>query len=208
MVPAACPKVRFAVMYHVPMAIAVTETLLTAEEFYCLPDPPQGGKMELIRGKVVTHMPVSGKHGKRQVQIARALDEFLDGRRLAEVAVETGFIIRRDPDLVLAPDVSVTPVDRLPGGQLPEDSFVDGVPSLAVEVVSPGDSEARVMAKVGEYLEAGVDRVWIVRARTQTVVVFRSGGDVEQLGPGARLTSDHAALPEPGFVLEVNSLFA
>jgi len=163
--------------------------------------------MELIRGKVVTHMSVSGKHGERQGLIFAALHSVLAGRDIARVAVETGFIIRRDPDLVLAPDVSVTPVDRLPGGQLPEDSFVEGVPSLAVEVVSPGDSEARVMAKVGEYLEAGVDRVWIVRARTHTVVVFRSGGDVEQLGQGARLTSDHAALPEPGFVLEVSSLF-
>lgn len=47
------------------MEALVAEKLLTAEEFFRLPDPFHGGKMELVAGKVVCQMPVSGGHGKR-----------------------------------------------------------------------------------------------------------------------------------------------
>lgn len=188
------------------MAIAVTETSLTAEEFFHLPDPPEGGKLELICGKVVHEMPVSGKHGKRQVRISSALDAFIGGR-VAEVTVETGFVLRQKPALVLAPDVAVTPRDRLPDGELPEEGFVEGPPLLAVEVASPNDPEADLMAKVGHYLDAGVDRVWVVQARNQTVTVFSQSGEIRQLGVGATLTSADAGFAEEGFSLPVASLF-
>ena len=180
---------------------------MTAEEFYHLPEPEHGGKMELVRGKVVVDMPVSGKHGERQGIIFTAFFSFLSPTRLGRAAVETGFIVQRSPFTVLAPDVSVTPLDRLPNGELPEDGFVEGPPGLAVEVVSPGDSEARVMAKVGEYLDAGVDRVWLVQARTRTVTVFRADGVIQQLTAGETLTSEHAGFAEKGFELRVDDIF-
>ena len=45
------------------MATAAPARLLTAEEFYELEESAHGGKMELIRGEVVIHMPVGGPHG-------------------------------------------------------------------------------------------------------------------------------------------------
>lgn len=194
--------------YHANMATAVTETVLTAEEFYQLPDPEQGGKIELVRGRVVTSMPVSGKRGERQGVIWQALRQFLSTSRQGRTTIETGYILRRDPDVVRAPGVSVAPAALLEDGELPEDGFIEGAPLLAVEVVSRTDSEREVLEKVGEYLDAGVARVWVVKARNKTVVVYTASGDVKSVPLAGTLTSDDAGFASSGFTLPVSMIFA
>ena len=72
------------------------------------------------------------------------------------------------------------------------------IPDLAVEVVSPTDRAIEVLAKVQEYLEAGVIRVWVVYPKVRQVHIFdevtgsrgiiRNGTlDGEDLLPGFRL---------------------
>lgn len=194
--------------YHADMATAVTETVLTAEEFSQLPDAKHGGKMELVRGRVVTSMPVSGKHGERQLTIAESLRRFLNSAREGKATVETGYILRRDPDVVRAPDVSVAPAAQLEDGELPEDAFIEGAPLLAIEVVSRNDSEREVLERVGEYLDAGVARVWVVRARNKTVVVYSASGDVKSVPLTGTLTSEDAGFAQAGFALAVATIFA
>ncbi len=189
------------------MSTAVTETLFTAGEFANLPEPPDAGKMELVRGRLVVHMPVGGKHGQRQVRIAAALQRFLETAPEGQVTVETGYVLQEDPDDVRAPDVSVAPAALLPGGELP-DGFIHGAPLLAVEVVSPNDAERDVLAKVGDYLDAGVQRIWLVRARNQTVVVYHGDGLVRQLSMGDTLTSADAGFATDGFQLPLSDIFA
>lgn len=108
------------------MATAVTEMLLTAEEFAALAEPRDGGKMELVGGKVVTFTPVSGKHGELQGLIWQALRTFLLQAGEGRATVETGYILRREPDLVRGADVSIAPANLLTGGRLPETGFIDG----------------------------------------------------------------------------------
>src|SRR3990172_3636921 len=193
--------------YHADMATAVTETVLTAEEFYQLPDPEQGGKMELVRGRVVTSMPVSGKHGERQGIIWQALRQFLSTGQEGRATIETGYVLGRNPDVVRTPDVSVAPAALLEGGELPEDGFIEGAPQLAIEVVSKNDSEREVLEKVGEYLDAGVVRVWVVRARNKTVVVYTASGDVKSVPLTGTLTSEDAGFASSGFTLPVSVIF-
>lgn len=58
------------------------------------------------------------------------------------MGAETGFIIRRDPDTVRAPDIAFIRADRLPE-KIPQGYF-DGAPDLAVEVLSPNDRASEV----------------------------------------------------------------
>ncbi len=182
--------------------------LLSAEEFFHLPEPPQGGKMELVKGRVVKHMPVRGKDGVRASKINRVLGLFVEKGALGECMVETGYILRRNPDLVRAPDISFLAAEHLPEGGIPEEGFLETVPTLAVEVVSPGDLDSDVNDKVLDYLNAGCDRVWVVRPRQKTVTVHHGNGTARILRVGAVLTSDDAALSEPGFELSLDELFA
>ena len=84
-----------------------SEPLLTAEEFYHLPDPPHGGKMELLSGKVIEHMPPGGVHGKLTRRLGTAVGAFADANGLGETVTDSGFRLGREPDTVLGPDVAV-----------------------------------------------------------------------------------------------------
>ena len=171
-----------------------------------LPDPIQGGKMELVRGEVVQHMPVNGKHGKRQGRIFRRLEEFTERFEPGEAPVEAGFLVARNPDTVLAPDVSFFPASRTGPGGLPEEGFIPYVPLLAVEVVSPNDRDSDVMEKVDTYLACGVERIWVVRPQRKTVTVYRAGGTARILREDDALTSDDAGFGTPGFELKLAEL--
>lgn len=181
--------------------------LLSAEDFVLLPGPPEGGRMELVNGEVVTMPPAGGEHGRRSATIAASLLRFIREHVLGDVGVEVGYLLRRDPDILRAPDASFLRADRLEGGRFPA-SYVVGAPTLAVEVVSPGDTADEVNAKVTEYLEAGAERVWVVQPNVRRVIVHWPNGDAHTYGPGDVLTSREAAFPLDGFELPIDEIFA
>ena len=189
------------------MASPAAPRLLTAEEFLHLPDPIEGGKMELDRGGVVCMSPVGLEHGEIAIDVAFALKTFADAHRLGRVSAETGFKLAEDPDIVRAPDVSFVTTGRRPAGA-GRRRFVDGAPDLAVEVMSPDDREKGLLAKAGEHLDAGAARVWLVRPATRSVTVFRAGGEVTTRHETDELTSDDAGFAAEGFTLAVASIFA
>jgi Uma2 family endonuclease len=51
------------------MSIIVEHKLLTAEEFFVLPNPPNGLQQELVRGKIVTMPPPGGLNGATCVKV-------------------------------------------------------------------------------------------------------------------------------------------
>jgi Uma2 family endonuclease len=131
---------------------------------------------------------------------------FAREHRLGAAGTEIGFVLQRNPDVVLAPDVAFVTTERLPGGALPE-GFVEGAPTLAVEVVSPNDRDSEVNEKVGEYLAHATERVWVVRPRSKTVTVFHPDNTARIYHIGDALTSDDAGFPADGFALPLDELF-
>ena len=164
--------------------------------------------MELICGKVVRHMAVSRQHAKATVFLIERLGPFVRRAVIGELLTEAGHLIRRNPDVVLAPDISFVANDRIPAGGLPNDGFIPVVPTLAVEVVSPNDLDSETAAKVEDYLAAGVERVWVVRPKQRTVTVYYAGGSSHVVGAGGAVTSDDAGFAVAGFELKLDELFA
>ena len=151
--------------------------------------------------------PVGRRHGNVAYRVASALGDFVDANNLGEVAWEVGFRLARDPDLVRAPDVHFLK-RSLVEAMTDSAGFVDGPPTLAVEVISPSDRDVDIAAKVEDYLAAGAERVWVVRPEQQTVTVHRPGGDAHTYRSGETLTSDDAAFDAAGFQLPVDDVFA
>ncbi len=167
--------------------------------------PPHGGKTELVRGEVVTKMPVGGPHGSTASSLVTDLEIFNRQHRLGLMGVEVGFILFRDPDVVRAPDVHFVRTNRLTGGRMPR-GFFDGPPDLAVEIVSPDDTDREIQEKVTDYLAAGAPRVWVVRPELGTVTVHRGDGTARTLSRGATLSSDDAGFDVQGLAISVAAL--
>lgn len=183
------------------MSVGATVERLTAEEFYlrCTDE-----RAELIEGKVVPMAPAGGSHGAFSTKLAGALLRWAEETGAGVVVSgETGFILARDPDTVRAPDAAYIAWERL-GDRVP-DAFCPVAPDLAVEVVSPSDRRADVLAKVGAWLAAGTRVVWVVWAESQRIWVCRPDTDPAILGPGEALISEDVL---PGFSLPVDAVFA
>jgi len=104
----------------------------------------------------------------------------------------------------LVPDVAYLSYAALPA-DAPGD-VVDvplGSPTVAIEVLSPGDRRADVDDKIATYLAAGTQAVIVVDPGEETVAVH-DRETVRVLRAGDALV--HGALP--GFTLDVADLFA
>ena len=150
--------------------------------------------------------PAGFRHGVVAHRLAVLLETVLaaSAHRTGEItAAETGFRIARDPDTVRAPDLAYVSADRLPAED-GWDGFLDAVPDLVVEVVSPSDRAGDVLDKAASWLAAGTAVVWVVYPRQRTVAVHRPDGVVTLVGPTGVLDGT-AVLP--GLHIDVADVF-
>ena len=194
--------------------MTVQKSLLTAEEFFRLYSG-KDGKVELVRGIVVTPGIVGGKHGVEMAPVSEehgevaaninyAFKDYSRRRGAGRVGVEIGYVLSRSPDTVRAPDVSINLAPRR-DGEVRRSGFVPGAPDIAIEIVLPGATASELAQKIGEYLAAGSQRVWVVYTSGRRVTVHRPNGSVETYS-GDAVIQDEELLP--GFSLPLTEIFA
>ena len=76
---------------------------------------------------------------------------------------------------------------------------------LAVEIWSPTDRPGAVLAKVGAWLTAGSQLVWVVDPMRQVVTVYRADGSQALLDVHDALNGEELL---PGFSVSLEELFA
>ncbi len=174
---------------------------MTADELFALPD--DGLRYELVDGELRTMTPSAGEHGVIASRLDRRVATWVETQHLGLVfGAETGFRIRTDPDTVRAPDLAFIRGERISDPSVLQ-SYVPIVPDLVAEVISPNDRYTEVDAKVAEWLDAGVELVWVINPRRRTVAVHSPGGillrtEADELTGGTVL---------PGFACRVAELF-
>ena len=168
------------------------------------------GKAELIGGRVVPLMPTGFHPGRIGGRIFRSLDD--SARRSGHgVALpdNVGFAVTElaSGRESFAPDASYfvgqTPADEM--------DFVEGPPTLAVEVRSKGDygdaAEEAMAAKRADYFEAGTAVVWDVDPVAGCVRVYRPGNPARPTVFGVGQSAD-AEPAVPGWRASVDELLA
>src|SRR6476620_4317433 len=96
---------------------ATAAKLLTAEEFLRRPDPPDGSREELVRGKVVTMPAPKFRHGEVAMQVGFQLMTYIQRNKIGRILAETGVRTERNPDSVRGPDISFWSYKRVPKSQ-------------------------------------------------------------------------------------------
>jgi Uma2 family endonuclease len=168
------------------------------------------GKAELISGRIIHLMPTGYKPNRVAGLIYRSLDDHARaiGRGVA-FTDNMGFAV---PELSSGRQ-SFSPDTSYYVGPIPEDDmdFVEGPPTLAVEVRSKGDygasAEAKMAAKRADYFEAGTQVVWDVDPKAQLIRSFRAATPDRPVVFSIGQTAD-AEPAIPGWRLLVEGVFA
>jgi Uma2 family endonuclease len=167
--------------------------LMTAEELLYTSVPNK--RTELVRGRLVVHEPPGGRHGYVAANLAFRLNQHIDLTGAGAVFVgDVGFTLRRDPDTVRGPDVAFVSKDRLP--QPIPHSYLELAPDLVVEVLSHTDRPGEVLAKVGDWLDAGARLVWVIDPDRRLARVYRADGTESLLDETGQLLGEDV---RPGF---------
>jgi Uma2 family endonuclease len=171
---------------------------MSPEEYLALPEVKP--YLEYIGGRVVQKMSPKRRHGALAAALSASLHRY--GRQTGgAVGIETRVYFRpagrsewRLPDIAY----------WAPGAPIGDDDEFAVVPTLAVEIRSPGQSMASQRARCRFYRANGVDVCWLVDPRARTVERFEDSVDGEVVPVEGTLTSPHL----PDFALPVAELFA
>ncbi len=178
-------------------ATATVKQKMTEEEFLRLPD--DGRKYELVDGEA-KEVPAGFRHDAIVARIIALLAPFVAGQGIL-CASSAGF--RLATGNIRSPDVSFVRKEKVPQSEV--NGFADFAPDLAIEVLSPHEDWADLARKLGEYFVSGVQQVWLVDPKTQTVTVYRSLTDVRVYGAEDELEGGDLL---PNFRCKVADLFA
>jgi Uma2 family endonuclease len=183
------------------MSTITQKRLLTAEEFFLLPDPEDGSLQELVRGEVVTMPPAGGLHGVTCSKVDRKIGGFIDAGAGGTLACnDTGIITERGPDSVRGPDIAYWSKERLPVVPV---GYIDIAPDMLVEVLSPSNTAKQIRAKLKEYFAKGVRLVWVISPEDRTLTIYRTPDEGRLLHETATLTGEEVL---PGFQCRVSDL--
>jgi len=181
---------------------------LTIDEFLSLPNA-ELFERNLIAGEL-RERPMTLRnfsHSRIQMKIGYAIEAWLRTQAKPHgvcVGGEAAVSLGGNPPTLVGVDVAYIPAAVLQQTNA-NARYVNGVPVLVVEIVSPSDADEDIHEKVEAYLNAGAPHVWVVRPRPQIITAHRPGKPPESFN----ITHDIFADPEmPGFGVKVAEIFA
>ncbi len=161
-----------------------------------------GKQVELVRGRLVVKEPPGYLHGAIAAKLAYELMHYARTHDLGQVLVgDAGFHIAADPDTVRGPDIAFIARERVPEPR--PVGYGRFAPTLVVEVLSPHDRPGEVLAKVGDWLEAGTRLVWVIDPERRLARVYRQDGTESVLNETESLAGEDVL---PGFACTITAI--
>ena len=121
---------------------------------------------------------------------------------------EVGARSQRASDTTVGVDVAYVSAKAV-AQQSGETTLIEGAPVLApvlaVEILSPSDTQEDINEKIDDYLSAGVPLVWIIDPHHRTVKIFRPGEEPALVNIRQELSGEPHL---PGFRVAASQLFA
>jgi Uma2 family endonuclease len=176
------------------------------------PQPGRATEKDLLRSKCPTELIdgalVETAMGWYESWLGMVLSYHLQDynrKHQAGIIIGEQGLMRVAPGQVRIADVAFYSWDRFPSRKLPQGQILDQVPDLAVEIMSPGNTEREMERKRREYFAGGTTLVWEVDPRKRQVAVYTAPDAVTILDENGTLDGG-AVLP--GFTLSIREWFA
>ncbi|MGH9480137.1 MAG: Uma2 family endonuclease, partial [Terriglobales bacterium] len=128
-----------------------------------------GPRYELSQGELIVSAATSFSHNEIRDRLNARLRSFVEPRRLGLVAGLTEFQI--GPSTVRRPEVAFVQAVRWRreyASQVP----VPIAPDLCFDVVAPHERTGALMIKIGQYLAAGTQAVWLIYPERQEALRY------------------------------------
>ena len=183
----------------------VTGARMSIAAFLDLPDTEERNKMELDDGELYIMPRPRPVHQFIAFWLGWHIANYINSiaEPPAEVCMDPVTILSRDPRRVVVPDLTVI-LDRRPDQIV--DGYFEGVPDIAVEVLS-SDRNRDLVRKRQIYSEAGVPEYWIFDPVNDTALLLelRDGDYVQR----SLFTADDTLTTPllPGLAIPLSELF-
>ena len=176
-----------------------TAKKLTYDEYVNLPD--DGKRYEIIDGELYVNPSPNMKHQLVLGRLFVSLATFVEQHKLGLVFVAPFDVVMSDINIV-QPDILFISKERM---DVLTKANVQGVPDIAIEVLSPGTRRKDQTKKRQAYERHGVQEYWIVDPEDDSLRILRlSGRKFDYIIVGGNIRSPLL----PGFSLPLKKLFA
>jgi Uma2 family endonuclease len=151
------------------------KTTISLEEFLKLPETEEDGThYELDEGELITLSAGGAVNSILTANIAIYLGQIIDRSKYTLLTGEPGVVLSDEPARATVRGADVAVLPAMPLAEYPEgftrDPFV-----VAVEVISRSNDPIDIERKKNQYLAGGVQEVWLIYPKAETIHVYRSG---------------------------------
>jgi len=179
-------------------AIEVPIKLYTVADLEAMPN--DGTRRTLIEGKLIEMPGAKPNHSELQALLVTFLMNFVLAHKRGKVLSEIG--CQFTPDTKMFPDVGYVSFERLGSHDMRE--YLPFAPDLAIEIMSPSNTDTQIAEKVDWYLRYGARLIWVVYPLTVKVSVYSVVKPFIVLHSDDMLDGGDVL---PGFTLSLNDLF-
>jgi len=166
--------------------------------------PDDGHHYEVINGSLKDRGLSGALHGYVCSLLLSALMNYVFAHKLG-VMLDSSTAFKMKNGNKRSPDLAFFAKERLQGlTQLPN-SFLEGAPDLAVEVLSPGNTYEEIDDKITEYFDNGCRLIWVINPSQHYVLVYSSTLEPDRLLKSEDQLDGGEVIP--GFQYSVAQLF-
>ncbi len=131
-----------------------------------LQEAPETVFWEFEDGDIIVHSPVGIRHQQIVGFLTFLMRGFVRDRLPGEV-LNGPAVVRLRPNLLYEPDIFFVAADQMDRLRA---NYLDGAPRLVVEVTSPSTRNYDLTTKAWQYMQHGVDELWVVDLEVQELV--------------------------------------
>ncbi|MDJ0846612.1 MAG: Uma2 family endonuclease [Crocosphaera sp.] len=177
-----------------------TTSIISLDEFLQLPETQPAS--QLIDGKIIKKIMPQGEHSRLQYKLCSTINKVAENNKIACGFPELRCILN---DNVIVPDISVFRWERIPrttSGRIA--NRFDLYPDWSIEILSPEQSQTKVLKKLLICSESGTKLGWLIDPNEETVLIVFAEQKVQLLSGDDTLP----ILPEIELSLTVNQVFS
>lgn len=162
----------------------------------------EGKLCELIDG-VLVEKAMEFRESLVAAEVTTQLKNHVKLKKLGIVTSADGTVMLY-PRQIRIPDCAFYAWSDLPGGKAPTEAIPEIYPTLAVEVLSEGNTRPEMERKLKDYFFAGTKLVWFIDPDTRTAQIFTAPDQLVTLKETDTLDGGSVL---PGFQLPLADLF-